>query len=63
MREAAEKGANIILLQELFETPYFCQKQKFDYFNLATPLEEKCGGKAVSERCKGAFRCPSNQLL
>lgn len=25
VREAAAKGANIILLQELFETPYFCQ--------------------------------------
>ena len=27
VREAAQKGANIILLQELFETPYFCQTQ------------------------------------
>ena len=26
VREAVAKGANIILLQELFETPYFCQK-------------------------------------
>jgi N-carbamoylputrescine amidase len=26
VRQAAEQGANIILLQELFETPYFCQK-------------------------------------
>jgi predicted amidohydrolase len=25
VREAAARGANIILLQELFETPYFCQ--------------------------------------
>ena len=24
VREAAAKGAQIILLQELFETPYFC---------------------------------------
>ena len=29
VRKAAAEGANIILLQELFETPYFCQKQKF----------------------------------
>ena len=28
VRKAAAEGANIILLQELFETPYFCQKQK-----------------------------------
>lgn len=40
VREAAKKGANIILLQELFETPYFCQLQKFQYMELATPLEE-----------------------
>ena len=40
VREATQKGANIILLQELFETPYFCQLQKFQYMELATPLEE-----------------------
>ncbi|MEE4462722.1 nitrilase-related carbon-nitrogen hydrolase, partial [Azotobacter chroococcum] len=26
VREAAARGAQVILLQELFETPYFCQK-------------------------------------
>lgn len=40
VREAAGKGANIILLQELFETPYFCQNQNFDYMELATPMEK-----------------------
>ena len=40
VRAAADKGANIILLQELFETPYFCQLQKFEYMTLATSLEE-----------------------
>lgn len=40
VREAAQKGANIILLQELFETTYFCQLQKFQYMELATTLEE-----------------------
>ena len=40
VREAAQKGANIILLQELFETPYFCQLQKFQYMELAPTLEE-----------------------
>ncbi len=40
VREAAQKGANIILPQELFETPYFCQLQKFQYMELATTLEE-----------------------
>ena len=31
----AKKGANIILLQELFKTPYFCQTENYDYFSLA----------------------------
>lgn len=52
VREAAEKGANIILLQELFETPYFCQKQKFDYFNLATTLEENAAVKRFQNVAK-----------
>ncbi|KAK9830147.1 hypothetical protein WJX72_009984 [[Myrmecia] bisecta] len=39
VREAAGKGANIILLQELFETPYFCQDQKRELFKLAQPFE------------------------
>ena len=40
VREAADKGAQIILLQELFETPYFCQKEKSDYYVYATELEQ-----------------------
>ena len=28
VKEAASMGANIILLQELFQAPYFCQKEK-----------------------------------
>ena len=35
VREAAAKGAQIILLQELFETPYFCQNHNPDYQELA----------------------------
>ncbi|HZK85807.1 MAG TPA: N-carbamoylputrescine amidase [Desulfosporosinus sp.] len=40
VREAANKGAQIILLQELFETPYFCQKEKSDYYVYAMELEQ-----------------------
>jgi N-carbamoylputrescine amidase len=39
VREAAGQGAQIILIQELFETPYFCCDQKQDYFALAAPAE------------------------
>jgi N-carbamoylputrescine amidase len=40
VREAKGKGAQIILLQELFETPYFCQDQKQELFGLAAPVDE-----------------------
>lgn len=40
VRKAAGEGAQIILLQELFETPYFCQKEKADYYVYAKELEE-----------------------
>jgi N-carbamoylputrescine amidase len=40
VRQSAAAGANIILLQELFETPYFCQKEKYEYLDLATTKEE-----------------------
>ncbi len=39
VRAAAAKGASAILIQELFETPYFCQDQLAEYFDLAAPFE------------------------
>jgi len=39
IREAAGRGANVILIQELFETPYFCKDHQSDHFDLAKPLE------------------------
>ncbi len=39
VRQAAKQGAQIILIQELFETPYFCQKPNPDYLQLATRTE------------------------
>jgi N-carbamoylputrescine amidase len=35
VRQAAAQGAQLVLLQELFETPYFCKDQKQSYFELA----------------------------
>lgn len=52
VRKAAAEGTNIILLQELFETPYFCQKQKFEYFDLAKPLSENAAVKRFTEVAK-----------
>ena len=35
VRRAASQGANIVVLPELFETPYFCQDQSPEHFALA----------------------------
>jgi N-carbamoylputrescine amidase len=39
VREAAAKGAQVILIQELFASLYFCQDQKAEHFALAQPFE------------------------
>jgi N-carbamoylputrescine amidase len=39
VRDAAGLGANVILLQELFETRYFCQTEDADHYSLASELE------------------------
>lgn len=40
IRAAAAQGANIILIQELFETPYFCKDHSPRHFDLAKPLAQ-----------------------
>ena len=39
VREAAARGAQVILVQELFATPYFCITQRPEYFRHARPIE------------------------
>jgi N-carbamoylputrescine amidase len=39
IRKAARQGAQIILLQELFLTPYFCKDEKVEYFELAREIQ------------------------
>jgi len=39
VRRAAKDGAQIVLLQELFATPYFCKDQRQDLFALAAPAD------------------------
>ena len=39
VREAASKGANLVLLPELFENLYWCQAQRESYFDLANPVD------------------------
>ena len=38
IREAATKGAQIICLQELFTSLYFCDIEDYDNFKLAEPI-------------------------
>jgi len=40
VHQAADQGAQIVLLQELFETPYFCKDHDGEYFALARPIDE-----------------------
>ena len=40
LREAARAGAQVVLLPELFETPYFCIEQDTRHLRLATSLHE-----------------------
>ena len=37
VREAADRGANVVLLPELFEHHYFCQEEDREHFALAAP--------------------------
>lgn len=52
VREAARQGAKIILLQELFETPYFCQTEKEVYFTYAKAVEENKAIRHFKELAK-----------
>ncbi len=54
VRRAAAEGAQVILLPELFETPYFCQKQKAEYYDWATTLE--------SNKAIGKFQTIAREL-
>ncbi len=39
VRRAVQKGAGVVLLPELFETTYFCQQEKPEYYQMASTLE------------------------
>ncbi len=40
VRQLAAEGAQIVCLQELFATPYFCNEENPDVFNLAEPIPD-----------------------
>lgn len=51
VQEAAARGAQVILLPELFENRYFCQERNYDSYRLAAALEEN---PAVEALCRVA---------
>lgn len=40
VRQAAAQGAQLILLPELWERPYFCQQRRYDFYQYALPVTE-----------------------
>ena len=52
VRKAASKGAQIILIQELFESQYFCMDQKEELFELSKPFENHPTIKKFSSLAK-----------
>jgi N-carbamoylputrescine amidase len=52
IREAARRGANLVLIQELFETPYFCKDHSSRHFDLAKSL----AGHPAVERFRSLAR-------
>ena len=52
VREAAEKGGQIVLLPELFERSYFCQERRYDYLDFALPVSENPAVKRMQALAK-----------
>ncbi len=52
INDAANKEANIILLQELFQTPYFCIEYDEKIFRLAKPFKDNVILKEMAEISK-----------
>ena len=52
VRQAASDGAQIILIQELFESQYFCMDQKEELFELSKPFDNHPTIKKFSELAK-----------
>lgn len=49
VREAAANGANVVLLPELFETPYFCQERRYEHYELALSVDDDPAVKRFRE--------------
>lgn len=50
--QAAAAGANVILLPELFERPYFCQERRYEYYSYAEAVTENLAVERFREEAK-----------
>ncbi len=60
IEQAVEAGAEIVCLQELFTTRYFCQAEVHEHFDLAEPIPGPTTERiaSVARRCKVSVICP-----
>ena len=52
VRRAADAGAQIVLLPELFERPYFCQERRYDYYAYAQPVQQNPAVQRFQQVCR-----------
>ena len=58
IRDAAAKGAEIVCLQELFRSQYFCREEKAELFDLAETIPGPSTEAISSDRQRVAgFHC------
>ena len=53
IREAAGRGANVILIQELFESPYFCKDLPRETFRTRAADRRESGGRSGFRESRG----------
>ena len=63
VRQAAKQGAQIILIQELFETPYFCIEQDSRHLRLATTVADNRAINHFAKIARELERGAAHQLL
>ena len=52
LEEAAKKGASLVLIPELFQRHYFCQKENYDFFEFAEDVNDSKTLKHYQEVAK-----------
>ena len=62
-RAAAKQGAQVILVQELFATPYFCKDHDPKYFSIAAPIAENPAVRRFRDRFAGTRRPLSRHAI